>query len=253
VTNITKTSIAEIADAISAAIDLENKLVCAYGSDRIPEKSIRSSSISDCVASAVYQIAAGKVTKPIYVGDEASQLFCRCIGGPAWFGYGPFDPSLVGLMATGSEDMEGCAPKHLKESEAIACSSYQTVGEIAPLGKYVVMRSCHDMSEDPGVRCIICFATAAQIRDLCALAHFRRDDVFAAISGPWGPSCATMLTYPAGMAENASADRIYAGPTDPSSKEWLPEDYMVLGIPLKIARAMAEDIEHSFMGRRSQK
>jgi hypothetical protein len=49
------------------------------------------------------------------------------------------------------------------------------------------MRSCHELSEDPDVRCIICFATAAQIRDLCALAHFRRYDVFAAISVPWGP------------------------------------------------------------------
>jgi hypothetical protein len=250
---MTKTSIAEIADTISAAVNLETKLVCAYGSDRIPEKSIRSSSISNCIASAVYQIAAGKVTRPIYVGDEPGQLFCRCIGGRAWFGYGPFDPSLVGLMATGSEDMDGCAPKHLKESETIASRSYQTVGEVAPLGKYVVMRSCHDMSQDPGTRCIICFAKAAQIRDLCALAHFRRDDVFAAISIPWGPACATMVTYPAGMAENASADRIYAGPTDPSSREWLPEDYMVLGIPLKIARAMAEDMERSFIGRRSPK
>jgi hypothetical protein len=253
VVNMTGATISEIADTIAGAINLETKLVCAYGCDQIPEKGIRSSSISDCVASAIYQIAAGKVTEPLYVGDEPGQSFCRCIGGPAWFGFGPFDPRLMGLIATGSMDIEDSAPKYLKESETIAHKSYQTVGEIAPLGRYVVMRSCHDMSEDTGLRCMVCFATAAQIRDLCALAHFRRADVFDAISIPWGPACATMVTYPAGMAENASADRIYAGPADSSSKEWLPEDCMVLGIPFKIAGAMAEDIERSFIGRRSPK
>jgi hypothetical protein len=253
VINTTSASIREIADTIAGAMNLETKLVCAYGSHQIPEKGIRSSSISDCVASAIYQIAAGMINHPLYAGDEPGQLFCRCIGGPAWFGFGPFDPRLTGMMATGSKDMEDCAPKYLKESKTVAYISYQTVGVIAPMGRYVVMRSCHDMSEDPGVRCVACFATAAQIRDLCALAHFQRCDVFDAISIPWGPACATMVTYPAGMAENASADRIYAGPTDPSSKEWLPEDCMVLGIPFKIAGAMAEDIERSFIGRRSPK
>jgi hypothetical protein len=250
---MSRPSIKEIADTIVGAINLDTKLVCAYGSNQIPEKGIRSSSISDCVASATYQIAAGKINGPLFAGNEPGQLFCRCVGGPAWFGYGPFDPRLMGLMSTGSKDTEDCAPKYLKESETVAYISYQTVGEIAPLGRYVVMRSCHDMSEDPGVRCMVCFATAAQIGDLCALAHFRRCDVFDAISIPWGPACATMVTYPAGMAENASADQIYAGPTDPPSKEWLPGDYIVLGIPLEIAKAMAEDIERSFIGRRSPK
>jgi hypothetical protein len=98
-------------------------------------KGIVSSSISDCVAPAIYQIAAGKVTDPLYVGDWADQLFCRCIGGPAWFGFGPFDPSLVDLMATGSDDMDDGTPKHLKENKIVASKGHQTVGVRAQLGK----------------------------------------------------------------------------------------------------------------------
>jgi len=242
-------SIKQIGDALAHAVDLETKTVCVYGSDLMPEKGIRSSSIGHCLASSMYRIAIGQVKDPVFVGNEPGQPFCRCIGGPAWFGYGSFDPRLPGLMSTGSKDTTNYAPKYLKKNESVASMTYKAVGRIEPLGKYTVMRSCEDMHEDPGVKCIICFASREQIRDLCALAHFRSCDVFNLISVPWGPSCATLVTYPAGMAENAPSDRISIGPTDPSAREWLPENYMAMGIPVRVAGMMAEDIERSFLAK----
>jgi hypothetical protein len=152
-------------------------------------------------------------------------------------------------MSTGSKAAKQ-AGKHLKESENIACETYRAVGEIKPLGRYVVIRRCDDIGEDPGVKCIICFAGGEQIRDLCALAHFGSHEVFSLISVPWGPACATLVTYPAGMSRNAGSNRISVGPTDPSARDWLPEDCMIMGIPVEIARKMTEDINRSFLAKR---
>ncbi len=243
-------SIKQIGDALACAVDLKAKPVCAYGSGRIPENAVRSSSVGHCLAYSIYKIASGSIKGPVYVGNEGDQPFCRCVGGPAWFGYSSFDPCLPGLMSTGSKGMANCAPKYLKKDECIAISTYKALGRISPLGKYAVMRCSEDMHDDPGVKCIICFASGEQIRDLCALAHFRSHDVFNLISVPWGPSCATLVTYPAGMAENASSDRIYIGPTDPSAREWLPDNLMAMGIPVGVARMMAEDTQQSFLAKR---
>jgi len=170
------------------------------------------------------------------------------MSGPAWFGYKRFDPRLPGLMSTGSAAAKQVG-KHLKENENIACGTYRAVGKIKPLDRYVVMRCCDDLREDPGVKCIICFAGGQQIRDLCALAHFGSHDVFNLISVPWGPACATLVTYPAGMAGNASSSQIFIGPTDPSAMGWLPENCLAIGIPVEIARKMAGDAERSFVSR----
>lgn len=239
-------SIKQIGTLLADAVNMKTWPVCVYGSDQIPENAVRSSLQSDCLACNIFQIAEGKVKVPVYAGDEPGQIFCRCMGGPAWFGYKGFDPRLPGLMSTGSEATKQ-AGKHLKENENIACETYRAVGEIRPLGRYVVMRRCDDLQEDPGVKCIICFAGSEQIRDLCALAHFSSHDVFNFISVPWGPACATLVTYPAGMAGNAGSARIHLGPTDPSARGWLPEKYLAMGIPVENARKMAGDVESSFL------
>jgi hypothetical protein len=242
-------SIRQIGAVLANAVNMKTRPVCVYGTDHIPENAVSSSLLSDCLAANIFQIAEAKVKVPVYAGNEPSQIFCRCMGGPAWFGYKEFDPRLPGLMSAGSEATKQ-AGKHLKENENIACETYRAVGEIKPLGRYVVMRRCDDLQEDPGVKCIICFAGGEQIRDLCALAHFSSHDVFNLISVPWGPACATLVTYPAGMAGNASSSRISIGPTDPSARGWLSENYLAMGIPAEIARKMAEDAERSFLAKR---
>jgi hypothetical protein len=180
-------SIMQIGAFLAQAVNMKTWPLCVYGSDRIPENAVLSSSISECLASAIYQIADGRVTDPVYVGHEPGQLFCRCIGGPAWFGYCGFDPRLPGLMSNGSMD-ENQTPKRLKANDAVARETYEAVGEIKSLGRYVVIRRCQDTATDPGVKCIICFGSGEQVRDLCALAHFGSSNTFGAISVPWGTS-----------------------------------------------------------------
>jgi len=241
-------NIKEINEALTEAVDLDTELVCVYGSDHIPEKSLLVSSASSCLASAIYEMAKGNVSSPLYAAYEPQGRICRCMGGPAWFGYSPFDSKLMSLLASGSDELIGCSPKHLKENRNIAKNTICSIGKVKPLGRYVIMSCCNDIRDDREVRCIICFADGEQTRDLCALAHFGTDDVFGSISIPWGPSCATMITYPAGMAENAP-NALFIGPTDPSAREWLPKGCMILGIPIGIAKRMAKNANESFLAK----
>jgi hypothetical protein len=240
-------TIREIGRILAEAVDLEAKPVCVYGADRIPERGMRTYSISHCLASAMYQMATGARSGPLYAGYEQDQPFCRCMGGPAWFGYSSFDPRLMSLLASGSKELNVFKPKYLKENRDVAEKTISAMGKVTPLGRYVIMSCCSDVHEDLRVKCIVCFASSEQIRDLCALGHFGSHDAFSSISIPWGPSCATMVTYPAGMAENAPPNEIFVGPTDPSAREWLPNEYMAMGIPVKTARMMAEYAGRSFL------
>ncbi len=91
------------------------------------------------------------------------------------------------------------------------------------------------------------------IKDIgSALSHFQTADVINAISVPWGPACATLVTYPAGMAEISPKDRLFIGPTDPSAREWLPDGHMAIGIPVNIARQMAKDVKKSFLAKNTR-
>jgi len=240
-------TIEEIGRILADSIDLETQIVCVSGSEEIPESGVLTSSISGCIASAMYLMATGAIPGPLYAGYEQDQPFCRCMGGPAWFGYRPFDPRLMSLLASGSEDLKGLTQKRLKNSREIAQKTISSIGKVVPLGRYVVMSCCEGLKDDRDVRCIVCFGRGEQIRNLCALAHYASSDVFDAVSIPWGPSCATMITYPAGMAENAPSDMLFVGPSDPSADEWLPKGCLVIGIPVKIARMMAGCAEQSFL------
>lgn len=220
---MSKLTIEEIGRVLADSVDLETHIVCVSGSEEIPESGVRTSSISGCIASAIYQMATGEIHGPLYAGYEQDQPFCRCMGGPAWFGYRSFDHGLMSLLASGSEDLKGFVPKRLKKSREIAQKTISSIGKVVPLGRYVVMSRCEGLQDDRGVRCLVCFASGEQIRNLCALAHFASSDVFNLVSIPRGPSCATMITYPAGMAENAPPDMLFVGPSDPSASFWLPK------------------------------
>lgn len=61
-----------------------------------------------------------------------------------------------------------------------------------------------------------------------------------------------MITFPAGMAENAPMNSAYVGPTDPTGNPWLPPELMIMGIPIALAQQMAADLDESFISTRSK-
>ncbi len=118
-------------------------------------------------------------------------------------------------------------------------------------GTYLIVQACETLPDaDSGVKSVCCFGTAEQIRNMAALVHFDRDDPFSPVIVPWGPSCSTFITYPAGMAENAPKNTAFMGPQDPTQNRNLPENMMAIGIPAGIAIRMAENLGSSFITRR---
>jgi len=242
-------SIIEIGNRITKAGNLETRPICVYGSKEPPVNAIPIASISRCIAKAILTIAVQKETPPLYIGEDTLEGCCP--GGQAWFGFKDFSPYIKYFVSTGSKEFRNGAAEYLQATPEIAEEKIKSLGKITPLGKYVVIQACKDLSdEDPGVKSIVCFGIGEQIRNLCSLIHFRGSNPFYSVLAPWGPSCATFITYPAGMAENSPPDSVFLGPVDPTGNSWFPPNYLALGIPISMARRLSEDLEESFIIKR---
>jgi uncharacterized protein (DUF169 family) len=243
-------SISEVGSKLSQAGRLKTRPLCVYGSEKIPEGAIPSTSTNRCVARAILTLALREKTSPIYVAAWMRERCCS--GGLAHFGFIEFDPGVSYFVSTGSKAFRGGAAEFLRASPELVEENRKLMGRITPLGKYIVIRPCADLvGEDPGVRSILCFGMAEQIRNICSLVHFRSRDSFREVVVPQGASCASFVSYAAGMVENAPADAVFVGPCDPTGNSWFPPDHLSLAIPLKMARRMSEDLDSSFIVKRS--
>lgn len=155
-------------------------------------------------------------------------------------------------MTIGTSDFHGGAAEHLKATPDLFEESRKHAGKITPLGKFIVIGPCTIDIAPEMIRSIILFAGSEQIRNLCGLAQFNSSDLFFKTVIPGGPICATMITFPAGMAENAPKGSAYVGPVDPTGNPWLPSDLMIMGIPATLAQQMAIDMRESFICKRSR-
>jgi hypothetical protein len=242
-------SISEIGNKMAKAGRLKIRPLCVYGSEKIHAGVTPSASVSSCIARAILTLAAHEKTPPIYVGADMRERCCA--GGLAQFGFIEFNPGIKYFVSTGWKGFRNGAAEYLRASPELVEENRKLMGKITPPGKYLVIRPCADLvNEDPGVRSILCFGIAEQIRNLCSLAHFRSRDPFREVLVPQGASCATFVSYAAGMVENAPADAVFVGPCDPTGNSWFPPDHLSLAVPIRTARRMSEDLEASFIVKR---
>ncbi|HMK47042.1 MAG TPA: DUF169 domain-containing protein [Methanocella sp.] len=246
--SITNVSVKEIGEKLSLAGRLKSRPLCVYGSETVPEGGKPITSVDRCLARAVASASLCEVMPPLYFGEGA--LVGCCPGGIGWTGYGRMSPTLEFFVSTGTPTFRNGEAEFLKASPEVVRKSKEAVGTITPPGPYTVIRPCADLDGDLVVRSVLCFGTSEQIRNLCALIHFRNTDPFSPVLAAWGPTCASWITYPSQMAEKAPADSAYLGSTDPTGNRWFPENLLGLGIPTKIAIAMCEDLDSSFIIRR---
>lgn len=242
-------SVDELGKKLTEAGRLKLRPLCVYGTNEIPEGAVPSHTVDRCVAKAVYTSALFEETPPLYV--EAAHDQC-CAGGLVWMGLAQAHPKLKYFVTIGTPDFRGGAAEHLKATPELFDEQKERAGTITPPGKYTVIGPCTDDLVPEKVRSYIFFAGSEQIRNLCGLAQFNSSDPFfkTIISG--GPTCAMMITFPAGMAENAPGDSAYIGPVDPTGNSWLPPELMIMGIPATLAQQMAGDLEESFICKRSR-
>lgn len=185
---------------------------------------------------------------PMFIG-EASLEGC-CPGGGVHLGYMSAPAGLQYFVSTGTKTFRGGAAEYLKASPEMVEEASRMAGKITPIGNNVVIRPCAEMEEDAEATSVMCFGTAEQIRNICALDHFSTTNVFGAIVIPWGSACSTLVTYPAGMAANAPKDTMFVGPVDPTGNRFFPPDFMAAAMPIGTARRICGSIEDSFLTKR---
>ncbi|MDK2946957.1 MAG: hypothetical protein PWQ63_117 [Methanolobus sp.] len=242
-------SVRELGNRLVEAGRLKLRPLCVYGTDEIPQGAIPSYKIDRCIPKVVYTASLIEKTPPVYV--EADHKQC-CGGGLVWMGFAEPHPKLKYFVTVGTPDFHGGAAEHLKATAELFDEQKQRAGKITPPGRYIVLAPYTDNIPSDAVRSVILFAGAEQIRNLCGLAQFRSSDPFFRTLVPAGSTCAMMITFPAGMAENAPKDSAYVGSTDPTGNLWLPPDLMIMGIPASLAWQMAADKDDSFIGKRSK-
>jgi hypothetical protein len=194
----------------------------------------------------MYRMAAMREADTIYAtGDEPEGC---CPGGMSHTGFTGRPDFIRYFVSTGKKDVRGGAAEYLKSSPEVVEGSFRAVGRITPPGRYLVVQACEALPvPDPGVRSLCCFGSAEQIRNMAGLVHFDREDPFSPVIIPWGPSCATLITYPAGMAEHGPADTAFVGPQDPTQNWSIPPGTLAMGIPAVMAERMAGNLDRSFV------
>jgi hypothetical protein len=242
-------SIKEIGEKLCVAGRLEYRPLCVYGSETIPAGAVKTSSVDRCIAKAMFIIASGEDMPAVYVSGQDEEC---CGGGKAWMGLAEPHPMLKYFVTIGTKEFRGGAAEHLKATPELFEKSREVLGKITPPGKYVVAAPCSDIKEYPGVLSILVFGVGEQVRNLAGLAQFTEYEQFTGVVTPGGPTCATYITYPAGMAEKAPKNTAFLGPTDPTGNIWFPPELMAMGIPIDKARQMAESLEDSFIVKRAR-
>ena len=244
---ISVNNIRNIGESIKRAGNLSTEPLAVYGSKEIPEDAVPICSIDRCVAKAIYDSAFDEKIPALYMGKNT--LRC-CPAAMTYFGYTKPAKFVKYFVSTGNEKVMKGAAEYLKASPEIVEAFLESIGEIKPLNDYMVIQRCKDIKEDVDIESIICFGKGEQIRNMSNLIHFRTTNPFNSISMPMGPTCATLVTYPARLAENTPKEMAFVGPVDPTGNKWFPEDYMAIGIPKSIAIKMDEDLEESFIIKR---
>jgi hypothetical protein len=245
---MTMLAVKEIGERLARAGRLEPRPLCVYGVDEPPKDAVPLTELSRCAARAIFHMAVTKDHPAIFIGEGFEKKCCP--GGLTYFGLAQRNPMLRYFLSHGNKDFRGGAAEFLRITPELAERSFEATGKICRLGRFLVISPSELIGEDPGVRSFLLFGVSESIRNLCALVHFRSEDVFGSVVAPAGASCASFITYAAGMAERSPKGAAFVGPLDPTGNSWFPKDHLSLALPIHMARTMASDVGQSFISKR---
>ncbi len=229
---------------------LPGRAVCVYGSDEIPEGSVQLSNVDRCVARAIFKLSMSPETPAIHYGATAREGICG--GGQSWCGLTVTPTKLKYFVSTGTPDFMQGAAEHLKPSPESAERFFAAPGKITPPAKYINLAGWDQIGEGQKVLSYILIGSAESIRNVGGLVIFVSDDIFTSILMPGGPTCASMVTYAAGMAEKAPKNAAFVGSVDPTGNDWFPPAMMSMAVPFAMARTMMQNLDVSFLTKRPQ-
>ncbi|MBI0582915.1 MAG: DUF169 domain-containing protein [Methanomassiliicoccus sp.] len=243
-------SVRDIGEKLTTAGKLAGRAVCVIGGEDPFPGAVHLGKVDRCVARAIFDLAMDADAPPMTYG--ADQKGGICPGGQLWCGISGPSPKLKYLISTGTPEFMGGAAEHLKPSPEAAERFFASPGRITPPGRYISLAGYDQVDDDAGVLSFILIGTAESVRNLGGLVQFVSDDIFTSVLMPGGASCASMITYAAGLAERAPRNAAFVGPVDPTGNAWLPPDLMTMAVPLALARSMAENVDASFLSKRAE-
>lgn len=208
------------------------------------------SKVDRCVARAIYKLAMRSETPAMHYGATAKEGICG--GGQGWCGLTVTPPKLKYFVSTGTPGFMNGAAEYLKPTPDAAERFFAAPGAITPPAKYINLAGWDQIEKGQKVLSYILIGSAESIRNMGGLIVFVSDDIFASILMPGGPTCATLVTYAAGMSEKAPKNAAFVGPVDPTGNDWFPHDMMSLSIPYPMAQTMMENVDRSFIDKRPQ-
>jgi hypothetical protein len=242
-------SAVDIGRGLAKAGMLETEPLCVHGAENKEDGWVATGDVDRCLMKVIMKLAIHG-GPPAYVGEDAKEGCCP--GGIAYTGYSGFSERIRYFVSVGRPDGAGGA-EFLKRTPEMVDAMQQAAGKIKPLGRYIVFRPCSSMTGDEHeVKSFLVLGKAESIRNLCALNSFGTSDTFGSAIMPAGSACASLVTYPSGMAPKAPKDCVFIGPTDPTVNLFFPESFLGLAMPRKVAERMVQDIESSFIAKREK-
>jgi hypothetical protein len=236
----------EAGEILRKGARLKDAPIVVTGMDAPPRKAMGIGGLDRCVAKALYTIA--RDGDPCAYAGEGHLLFCP--GAQTWLGFRPWHPGLEHFISQGSKDYRQGEAEYLKRDAATVMRSREAIGRItAPakvLGFFPVTREFEGRPLS-----LIVYGDAEQVRALAGLAHYGSSDALDEVRMPWGPTCASLVTYPAGMAEKMPKCCV-VGPSDPTGDDWFPREKMSFAMPAEAAIRMAADLPSSFLAQRTK-
>ncbi|UCG02416.1 MAG: DUF169 domain-containing protein [Candidatus Heimdallarchaeota archaeon] len=238
----------DIGSKLKQAGRLSSQPLCIYGTDTPPAESISSTEINRCIARVIFTLATDSTHSGVYISVDKKKKCCP--GGQAWLGFQPFMPYLKHFLSSGSPDFRNGSAEYLISDPDLVEKRLKSIGKVTPLDEFIIIqRSDQIFEQHQQIKAFLCFGEAEQIRNLCSLIYFRSEKS-SGIQIPWGPSCASFISYPTGMIKFNQQECAILGPTDPTGNFWFPHSFMSMGVPFNIARQMAEDLDSSFIIQR---
>ncbi len=237
-------SVFKVGSKLKEALRLSSRPLCVFGDSKVPLGSLSAGSLKRCVIEIIIAMTSNKNYPSIYIGKQS---LSGCPGSHSWLGFRPIHSSLKNFVSY-KKTKNGRRGEFFVSSPEIAENAFLQIGKITPLGDFLIISPC-DILQDENVdaKTIIILGNAQQIRNLSALAYFQGGNIFQKVIMPFGTACASLISYPSGMAKNAPIDSVYIGPVDPTINKHLAQDSMIASIPIKLAEEMVSDIENSFL------
>ncbi len=247
---MSRMSSTDIGKIFEEAFRLKCRPVCVFGTEDIRTGAVPLGKVDRCVARAIFVLASRSDIAPFYLGKEAKEGVCG--GGQGWLGMVQTPPKLKYFISFGDPGFMNGAAEYLKATPDLAENFFKAPGKIEPFSRFLNFAAYDQLTGGEEVRSMIMFGNGEQIRNLGGLIHFGSEDIFTSILMPGGPTCASLVTYAAGMAERAPKDSCFVGPVDPTGNIWFPPDMIAISVPIHIADRIAKDLPDSFIAKRPE-